>query len=216
LLHGYSDYYATWIKNVPRIKALADQYQIIIVMPDGNYNSWYWDSPVDKKSRYETFTAKELVHYIDKNYKTIKDRKGRAITGNSMGGQGALFLAFRHQDVYGAAGSLSGGVDIRPFPEEWDMAKKLGPYTKNKKRWEKFAVISQADRLRSDSIDLIIDCGTEDFFYKVNVDLHKKLLKKGIPHVFIQHSGDHNWDCWNNAIPYQILFFNEMFNRNKS
>ena len=90
---------------------------MIIVCPDGGFGSWYWDSPVDAGSQYETYVSNELVTWIDSKYKTIKTRKGRAITGLSMGGQGALYLAFRHQDIFGAAGSMSGGVDIRPFPE---------------------------------------------------------------------------------------------------
>jgi S-formylglutathione hydrolase FrmB len=54
-----------------------------------------------------------------------------------MGGHGALNLAFKHQDVFGAAGSMSGGVDIRPFPNNWDMAKQLGTYAEQPERWEK-------------------------------------------------------------------------------
>jgi S-formylglutathione hydrolase FrmB len=211
LLHGYSDDYGTWIKNVPHIKDLADRYNLIIVMPDGDYNSWYWDSPVDDKSRYETFISRELIRYIDKNYKTIKNRKGRAITGNRMGGQGALFITFRHQDIFGAAGSLSGGLDIRPFHDEWEMADKLGPYTGNKKRWDEYAVVNQIERLDPGRIDLIIDCGTEDFFYEVNLVFHRKLLQRKIPHVFIQRPGVHDWSCWKEAIDYQLLFFNSFF-----
>ena len=37
----------------------------------------------------------------------------------SMGGHGALWNAIRHSDIFGAAGSMSGGVDIRPFPDNW-------------------------------------------------------------------------------------------------
>ena len=44
----------------------------------------------------------------------IPEKRGRAITGLSMGGHGALWNAIRHKDVFGAAGSTSGGVDIRP------------------------------------------------------------------------------------------------------
>jgi S-formylglutathione hydrolase FrmB len=43
--------------------------------------------------------SKGLISWIDGKYKTIKDRKARGITGLSMGGHGALYLAFKHQDV---------------------------------------------------------------------------------------------------------------------
>ena len=100
LLHGYGGNYADWVKQAKGFERSADQYGIMIVCPDGN-NSWYWDSPVDDKYKYETYVSKELVKWIDDHYKTLKDRKGRGITGLSMGGHGALYLALRHQDVLG-------------------------------------------------------------------------------------------------------------------
>ena len=115
LLHGYSDDHTRWSEG-DHIGNLADQYDVVVVMPDGGFSSWYFDSPIMPEYKYETFVSKELVNYVDKNYKTIADRQGRAITGLSMGGHGALYLAIRHQDVYANVGSLSGGVDIRPFP----------------------------------------------------------------------------------------------------
>ncbi|WP_242499227.1 alpha/beta hydrolase family protein [Flavobacterium sp. 140616W15] len=80
-----------------------------------------FDSPIDTTFKYETYVIDELVPFIDKNYKTITSREGRAISGLSMGGHGALYLSFKHQEVFGAAGSMSGGVDFRPFPEKWDI-----------------------------------------------------------------------------------------------
>ena len=107
LLHGYSGNHLDWITKAKGFENAADQYNLIIVCPDGGYGSWYWNSPVDPKSQYETFVSDELVKTIDAKYKTIKDRTGRAITGLSMGGHGALYLAIKHQDVFGAAGSMS-------------------------------------------------------------------------------------------------------------
>ena len=40
-------------------------------MPDAEI-SWYWNSPVNKKLQYETFTSTELIKYIDSKYKTNK------------------------------------------------------------------------------------------------------------------------------------------------
>lgn len=75
LLHGAGGNYAEWAKKVPGIKNLADQYQFIIVCPDGNVTSWYFDSPVDPEWKYETYVAKELVSYIDEHYKTIAEKR---------------------------------------------------------------------------------------------------------------------------------------------
>ena len=210
LLHGHGDTHTAWdVKGQTGV--LADQYNVILVMPDGGTNSWYWDSPVDPTYKYETFVAKELVAYIDSHYKTLADRTGRAITGLSMGGHGGLWLGIRHQDTYGAAGSTSGGVDIRPFPKNWGMSLRLGTIEQNPKNWDNYTVINIVDQLKPDSMKLIIDCGTEDFFYEVNCALHEKLAAAKIPHDFYTRPGVHNWDYWRNSIKYQILFFSNYF-----
>lgn len=213
LLHGAGGTYSNWILKVPALQQLADDYKTIIVCPDGNVSSWYFDSPVDPEWRYETYVATELVNWIDKNYKTIKDRKGRAITGLSMGGHGALYLSFKHQDVFGAAGSMSGGVDITGFPLNWALAKRLGDYDKNAARWKENAVVNMTHLLVPNRLALIIDCGKDDFFYNVNMKLHEELLYKNIPHDFIIRPGAHNWEYWDNAVKYQLLYFNSFFNR---
>ncbi len=143
LLHGAGGNYSDWVKKGGKVADNADLYNIIIVCADGGVTSWYWDSPVDPTCKYETYITKELIPFIDKSYKTIKNRNGRAITGLSMGGHGGLYLGIRHQDIFGAAGSMSGGVDIRPFPKNWDMANRLGDYATNPDNWEKYTVTNQ-------------------------------------------------------------------------
>ncbi|WP_129716581.1 alpha/beta hydrolase family protein [Pedobacter sp. SYP-B3415] len=211
LLHGYGDRYDGWVKKFPAIQNEADRHKLIIVCPDGNIGSWYFDSPVDKKWRYETYVSTELVQWIDKNYKTIADRRARAITGLSMGGHGALYLAIKHQEVFGAAGSMSGGVDIRPFPNNWDLARRLGPKAEFPERWAANSVIEQLHLLTPGKLALIIDCGKGDFFYDVNVALHEKLDYLNINHDFIIRPGVHNWEYWSNAVGYQLLYFSRFF-----
>jgi len=84
LLHGFSGNYLDWITKAKGFEKSADQYNLIIVCPDGGFGSWYWNSPTDPKSQYETFVSDELIKAIDTKYKTIKNRTGRAITGLSM------------------------------------------------------------------------------------------------------------------------------------
>lgn len=211
LLHGYSGNYANWINSAGALRQASDLSDMIIVCPDGGYSSWYWDSPVNDSFKYETYISKELVLWVDKHYSTVAKREGRAITGLSMGGHGALYLAFKHQDIFGAAGSMSGGVDIRPFPENWDMAARLGSYAAHPERWEQHTVINMLHLLTPGSLSLIIDCGIDDFFYGVNESLHKKLLERDIPHDYITRPGRHDWNYWNNAVLYQLLYFNQYF-----
>jgi S-formylglutathione hydrolase FrmB len=212
LLHGYSGNFADWVTQAKGFEKAADQYQMIIVCPNGN-NSWYWDSPVDSTYRYETYVASELVSWVDSHYRTIKSRTGRAITGLSMGGHGGMYLGLKHQDVFGAAGSMSGGVDIRPFPRNWEMAQRLGTLAAKPENWEKYTVMNLL-HLYQPGLAIIVDCGTDDFFYRVNEQLHQQLLYRNIPHDYITRPGAHNWDYWRNAVQYQLLFMNNFFKKN--
>jgi S-formylglutathione hydrolase FrmB len=215
LLHGFSGNYSDWVLKVPNVRKLADTYNLIIVCPDGGFASWYFDSPVSKDSQYETYISKELVHYIDGKYATIADRSGRAITGLSMGGHGALYLAFKHLDLYGAAGSMSGGVDLRPFPDSFGIEQVLGKYSEFPRRWEDNSVINMVYLLKPNSIALTIDCGSSDFLFEANKALHEKLLDRNIPHDFTVRPGSHTWEYWGNSINYQALFFSRFFNKEK-
>ena len=213
LLHGYSGRYDTWLGVRPDLPAIADRDGIIFVCPDGNHDSWYWDSPVVPESRYETFISKELIEYTDKNLNAIPDRSKRAITGLSMGGHGAMWNAIRHQDVFGAVGTTSGGMDIRPFPGSWGMKKYLGERDTNLDIWNNHTVINQLDRLKNGDLAIIIDCGVDDFFLAVNKAVHERLLSQKIAHDFILRPGGHNRDYWNNSIGYQIKFFKKFFEK---
>ncbi len=211
LLHGHGGRYDNWINRVPSITHLADIHNVMIVCPDGGYNSWYWDSTIDSTYQYESFVVNELVSWIDKNYKTIASREGRAITGLSMGGHGGLYLGFRNQDIFGACGSMSGGVDIRPYPDNWGMKDYIGIQSESPESWESHTVMGLLHLLTPNRLKIIIDCGTGDFFYEVNKRLHNELLYRNIPHDFISRPGVHNWDYWENSIKYQTLFFSEYF-----
>lgn len=211
LLHGAGGSYAAWVNSVPALKGIADDYKLIIVCADGNVTSWYFDAPGKPEWQYETYISKELVGWIDSHYKTIANRNARAIAGLSMGGHGALYLALKHQDVFAAAGSMSGGVDLRPFPNNWNIKERLGSYSQNPEVWEKNSVTNMLYLAEPGKLALIIDCGTDDFFYKINCELHDKMLMRNIEHNFITRPGAHNWAYWSNAVKYQLLFFHEFF-----
>lgn len=210
LLHGYGGWYANWLIRVPELKNYADEYQLMIVCPDGN-NNWYFDSPLDSSIRFETYIGKEVPEYIDQHYPTINYRKARAITGLSMGGHGGLFLGFRHADLFGACGSMSGGLDIRPFPKSWEIRKMLGDSAQYPENWKNYSAITVIEQKPADHLSIIIDCGTDDFFYGVNKAVHEKMLQLKIPHDYIERPGKHDWAYWANAVKYQLLFFREYF-----
>lgn len=207
LLHGYSGCYSDWIKKVPAVASLADQYDCIIVCPDGAFASWYFDSPVLKDFKYETYITGELVPWVDQHYSTIADRESRAITGLSMGGHGALYLAIRHQNLFGAVGSMSGCVDLIPFSKLFGISQVLGDYKANPERWKENSVINMLDKIKPGALAIIFDCGYSDGFYPSNMAMHQQMVKMSIPHDFTVREGGHTWQYWSNSIVYQMLFF---------
>jgi len=216
LLHGYSGKYSDWITKVPSLKTEADQLQILVVCPDGGFSSWYFDSPIDSSMRYETYIALEVPDYIDQHYRTIKSRDARAITGLSMGGHGALFLSFRHADIFGACGSMSGGVDLNDSKAKFDVMKRLGDTIQNAENWQKYSVLHVIENRPKDTLAIIFDCGVNDFFYEGNKSLHKKMLELKIQHDYIERPGQHDWNYWSNAVEYELLFFRTYFDKMKA
>ena len=113
LLHGYSGSYMTWQRDVTDLRPLADAYGMIIACPDGE-NSWYWDSPLDPASQFETFVSQEFPDWIDAHYPTIPSRaKGAPSRASAWA-------------VTGPCGPLcairtASGPQVRP-PEAWTYA----------------------------------------------------------------------------------------------
>ena len=88
---------------------------LIVVMPDAGrdaeYTDWYQGgAPI--LPRWETYHVGQLVPWVDKRFRTIAARRGRAIAGLSMGGFGALSYAGRHPATYAAVASFSGALEI--------------------------------------------------------------------------------------------------------
>src|SRR5438105_188248 len=107
-LHGYNSQAegtVAWTKMEARHKAAmaATRREFIVVAPDSDTllgGSMYSDSVTS--GNFETFTAKELVAYIDSHYRTIARRESRGLFGHSMGGYGTLRLGMKHPDVFSA------------------------------------------------------------------------------------------------------------------
>lgn len=215
LLHGYSGRYSDWIIKVPELKEQADINNSIIVCPDGGFSSWYFDSPIDSTYQYETHVVSEVVHFIDNSYRTIADKNHRAITGLSMGGHGGLFLGLRHADIFGAAGSMSGGVDLSESRNRFHISKRIGDTTLYAQNWHNYSVVNVIENYAGTSVKIIFDCGVNDFFIEGNRLLHKKMMALKIPHDYIERPGEHNWVYWKNAVRFQLFYFNQFFSEVK-
>ncbi len=213
LLHGYSGSYQNWVHKVPQLKQFADAYQIIIVCPDGAFSSWYFDSPVDATMQFETYIAKEVPAYIEAKYRTIKDRKARAITGLSMGGHGGLFLGFRHASFFGACGSMSGALVIDYITKGYDVEKRLGDTLINRQYYKDLSIMKEMENYPKDSLAIIMDCGIDDYIIGMSRMAHQKMLALKIPHDYIERPGKHDWNYWANAVQYQLLYFRNHFDK---
>ncbi|NOU17587.1 MAG: hypothetical protein HOO91_08515 [Bacteroidales bacterium] len=85
--------------------------EMIVVIVNGQHfsgGSFYVNSSVT--GNWEDFVVKDVVGYIDKNYRTIKEAKSRAIAGHSMGGFGALNIAMHSPNVFSSVYALAPGL----------------------------------------------------------------------------------------------------------
>ena len=197
MLHGANDNHTTFADEVGRKG--VDDGGFIGVCPDGNRTSWWFDSPVNPRLRYETFVAKELVAWVDRRYRTRAKREGRAITGGSMGGHGACWIGFRHRNTFGAIGNIYGGVDVRRHKngwKPWGLLGCLGDYGTSKEVWERHMCVTEAESLRNGDVNLITIVGTGDFFLEDNRALHRILTKNNVAHLHLEVQGaDRNHSC---------------------
>lgn len=224
LLHGAYGHFGDWLKSTPDkklVQNLSDQYNLIIVMPEGETFSFYLDSPVNKESQFETYITKEVIQKIDKTYRTITDRKGRVISGLSMGGHGALSLSAKHPDLFCAAGSMSGAVDMGVMlnrDSATEVVKLMHPVFGDKSNdvelYKQNAVLGMVDKIKANKLALIIDCGVDDFLIEPNRELHRRLLYNKVAHDYTERPGAHTWEYWENALPYHVLYFSKVLAKN--
>ena len=205
MLHGWTGDNKNFTYYDKEIGKLADLYDLILVMADGNFNKWYFDSTVNSKYQYGTYVGKEIPEYIDKNYKTIKNRSARAITGYSMGGFGAFNAVMNYPETFGNLGSMSGSVDLEKYHTKWNIEKIFG----EEADWGKIAVKNNLYKILDKKVNIIFGCGTGDDFITINRELHEKMTILDIPHTYIERPGKHDWDYWRTELEFQLLYFSK-------
>jgi len=116
-LHGYTGD-NTMLEPMARLldQAIATRRIRPFILAISNQKTTYGGSFYSNSGvfgNWEDFTVQDVVAYVDDNYRTIPAAGSRGITGHSMGGYGALLLAMKHPDVFGAVYALSpGGLAI--------------------------------------------------------------------------------------------------------
>jgi S-formylglutathione hydrolase FrmB len=227
VLHGAWGGYLDWHKNVTKpnlLQELADQYQMILITPGVAPFSYYYDSPLMDSVQYETYISQELIPFVDENFPTINDKNTRAITGLSMGGHGAMMIAAKHPDLFTAAGSMSGvmNIDGRTWVGNQSTAEErrksqqemLGEINFDYP-FSPYTIVGLIDQMKENKISLLIDCGVDDFLIETNRQLHQLLLENGTPHEYTERPGAHTWEYWTEALPFHILFIHQVFEKNK-
>jgi S-formylglutathione hydrolase FrmB len=131
LLHGiagsYEDFTKHWgvIPSMDRLISAGKIQEFIVVMPNGanRYGgAFYMNSPV--VGGWEDFITRDLVTYIDREFRTVARGDHRAIAGHSMGGYGAINAAMHHPDLYSTVYAISPcclaiGEDISYGNQAW-------------------------------------------------------------------------------------------------
>jgi len=114
LLHGGLGDFRSFDMN-DDIRGVTAGRRIIVVMPDGGKAGWYCN-PVSSFAgprNWETFHMSQLIPWVDSNFRTYAEYDGRAVSGFSMGGFGALKYAAKYYGHFASVSSHSGPASLR-------------------------------------------------------------------------------------------------------
>ena len=226
LLHGLGDDHTGWVQ-FGEVKRIADQAiengsatPMIIVMPNAKQErSGYFNWIREDDWNFEDFFFKELIPHIEETYRIRKDKRYRAIAGQSMGGGGTFLYAIRHPELFGAACPLSAWFwwsDFEQFKIKFAMddlsigEEKLLAYYKRNHPLELINSVSSKDL---NSIKWYIDCGDGDFCSEGNSLMHIAMRKAKIKHEYRVRDGNHNWSYWRESLPSVLHFVSNSFHK---
>jgi len=195
--------------------------EFLIFAPDGE-RSFYVNSR-DVRVRYEDFFIREFVPAMESKYRARAGRASRGITGVSMGGYGALHMAFKYPQMFGAVSSHMGAL-IEKIPLALTDARELGrglsflgevfgrPF--DRAFWERnspFTLARHANGLAR--LKIYFDCGRDDGFgFDAGTQaFHELLQSRGIAHEFHMYPGGHNWDYVSQHMGASMEFHSRAF-----
>jgi S-formylglutathione hydrolase FrmB len=189
------------------IEDLRRQHKIgdfLVVAPEGG-RSFYINSANDA-FRYNDFFIQEFIPHIERRYRVRPGRNGRAITGLSMGGYGALRFAFAHPEMFSAVSAQSAAL-ITQTPQELGAAgqsnKTLGRLLGSAfgqpidvPHWKRNSVfvLAKENQAGLKKLAIYFNCGqSDDFgFEEGAAALHQQLQAEGIKHEYHSYPGDHS------------------------
>jgi S-formylglutathione hydrolase FrmB len=189
------------------IEDLRRQHKIgdfLIVAPEGK-RTFYINS-ADNSLRYSDFFLQEFMPYIEGKYRVRPGRQGRAITGISMGGYGALRFAFAHPELFSAVSAQSPAL-ITQTPKEiggagqsnGQLGRVLGPafgQPIDVPHWEQNSifVLARKDQAGLRKLAIYFNCGQQDDFgfEEGAAALHQELQSENVKHEYRSYPGDHS------------------------
>jgi len=224
LLHGTGDSERSYPK-AGAVEATMDALisggeiaPMIVVMPDGK-RSWYVNSAdIGGAGDYETAIARDLAAHVDATYPARAERAARFITGHSMGGFGALRLAFKFPDRFGAVAAMSAALwdRVKPGYTLSDAEKRIfggsfgAPF-----RAERFLAMRPRAYLAGlracgCAPPIYLTAGDDDYFgaYRSTPDLFAELRGAELEAELRITDGGHTWKLWREtALPNVLRWF---------
>lgn len=207
LLHGLMDDHDSWFRRTS-LERYCDENQIAAVLP-GAGRSFYTDMVYGY--RYFTHISKEIPAFCESVFPIGGSPDKRFITGNSMGGYGALKIALKRPGFFSKAAAISGVMDInsmiRAFPEyRADWLCCFGSETAPESE-DLFYLIEEAVQ-KKELLPVYQYCGTGDFLYQDNLRFLEFCQKKEIPVTYHEEpDGIHDWNCWDTILPHILQWF---------
>jgi S-formylglutathione hydrolase FrmB len=208
-LHGLGDNEQTLFNTGgwTLLDDLRDQHKMgdfLIVAPEGKRT--FFINSADGSVRYSDFFLQEFMPHIEKTYRIRAGRSGRAISGISMGGYGALRFAFAHPELFSAVSAQSAAL-ITETPQELDAASRSGsplaavlaavlgnPIDPVHWNANNPFVLAKKNAAALRSMAIYLNCGQDDNygFEKGAAALHAELQKENVRHEYHAYPGDHS------------------------
>jgi enterochelin esterase-like enzyme len=226
LLHGGGDDHTGWVQ-FGEVLSITDKAikegnatPMIIVMPDAGSVRRGYANDIKGEWRYEDFFFDEFMPFVEKTYRIKKEKRFRAVSGLSMGGEGTFIYALHHPELFSSACPLSAATGPLSLEVTKDYLKRREiSYNTDAELdafYKKYSVLELINAMPDDqkkSVRWYIDCGDDDFLFEGNSLIHIEMRKKEIPHEFRIYDGAHNWTYWRNALPTVLSFVSDGFHQ---
>lgn len=152
---------------------------------------------------FPKYLIEDVIPYIDRKYRTIKDKSGRAMAGLSMGSIQTSITAFTHPEYFSYIGLFSGFLrDFIQGDRIMDMIKR------EKASDEHLKALDHKEKFENDFKIFFRAMGKEDIFIQKFREEDELLDKKGISCIRHMYEGEHDWNVWRYCIRdfAQMLF----------